>query len=1380
MRFKLLFLMLTAVLSFSLPTFGQQEKVRLVYFYPNDRYPGGHPTAEQKAVVKKQLDTLIKKVKEFFKGQVVGGKTFDFEKDENGTAIVYYFPGKNNSHNYRRGGNLYSREIRDEISAVGDQLAIEMSNYLYLIAADLNTPSLSNLKCGGASYLTELSSWLFWTREVDSPWAVVDVSETCFYSIEQRDLDEQVWKRRVWITAHELGHAFGLQHDWSNPNYTMSYGRTPHPNGTFSLPTRLSSCAARWLQHNKFFNTDPQITPLDQEAEIIPTSAVYSPSTEILHLKIVATDADGLREAQLLVGSGIELQGCKSLNSPSEEIEFDISKADLDKIKDAHEIRLQVIDGYGYIIRKKLQLVVAAGSIDAQTLTVDDSPRTLDVSDNFQNLDNGRLRYTASSDNTRVATVRTSVSGSRVTITPQHVGSTFVTVTASNGKFTAVQRISVSVVAAPIASGSNNEINIPDPYLRAKIERALDKRAGDSITAAEMATLTTLNARNSHISNLTGLKFATNLTSLNLYNNRLVTLPTGVFEGLNKVTTLYLSSNPLETIKTGAFNGLSSLTELVLRNMRVKTIEGDAFNGLTNLRSLNLYNNHIYTLQTGVFAGLSKVTTLHLTSNPLTTIKTGAFNGLSSLTELVLRNMRVKTIEGDAFNGLTNLRSLNLYNNHIYTLQTGVFAGLSKVTTLHLTSNPLTTIKTGAFNGLSSLTELDLRNMRVKTIEGGAFNGLTNLRSLNLYNNHIYTLQTGVFAGLSNLQSLSLNSNPGTRFTLVIELARMDTIDRAAPGPATVVVQLAQGAPFEMAVNLSVEGGTLSANTAAITKGKVQSDPITMTQSGTRPATVSLETVPRVPSGYSGIRMAVGDSFSTGSILPHSMVKISGDNQQGPAGATLEEPLIVEVRDVTNRGLEGVDVKFAVTAGDGTVSEITVTTDANGQAASWFTLGGQPGMHTVQASVEGLSQTAVFNATIESMEFDFSVPSGTSLIHVPLRVTAVDGVAQSIESISDLYNALGGVSTVNFLLTYDPTTQDWLSYFGTFDTGRAADKVLTDDTGILAGMRVPVLVRLRGNALGINRNSTITLNQGPNVVGLPLRDSRIVRVSDLLALEGIGGNVPVVILNDNGEFKTVGRAGDPGDIPITGGQGFILTAQRAATVAISGEGWTNVLGTTAAPPVTLKGIGVGDTTPVLGLRGSIAGEGTGLKVEGFRVTVKNLSTGRAISGITGGERGGYQLNVVDTETGRAATIGDILEISAQSRDPLIGVQPLQYTVTAEDVNRSRIQLETLVAYEIPAETELLPNYPNPFNPETWIPYRLAEDASVTMAIYDQSGRVVRMLDVGYRVAAVYESRSKAIYWDGRNRFGEPVASGVYFYHLSAGDYSATRRMVIIK
>ncbi len=92
----------------------------------------------------------------------------------------------------------------------------------------------------------------------------------------------------------------------------------------------------------------------------------------------------------------------------------------------------------------------------------------------------------------------------------------------------------------------------------------------------------------------------------------------------------------------------------------------------------------------------------------------------------------------------------------------------------------------------------------------------------------------------------------------------------------------------------------------------------------------------------------------------------------------------------------------------------------------------------------------------------------------------------------------------------------------------------------------------------------------------------------------------------------------------------------------------------------------------------------------------------------------------------------------------------------------------------------MPNYPNPFNPETWIPYQLSRDAEVALTIYDASGFMVRRLDLGHRLAGYYADRGRAAYWDGRNNFGEGVASGVYFYHLTTGDFSATRKMLILK
>jgi hypothetical protein len=99
---------------------------------------------------------------------------------------------------------------------------------------------------------------------------------------------------------------------------------------------------------------------------------------------------------------------------------------------------------------------------------------------------------------------------------------------------------------------------------------------------------------------------------------------------------------------------------------------------------------------------------------------------------------------------------------------------------------------------------------------------------------------------------------------------------------------------------------------------------------------------------------------------------------------------------------------------------------------------------------------------------------------------------------------------------------------------------------------------------------------------------------------------------------------------------------------------------------------------------------------------------------------------------------------------------------------------------LPEHTALLPNYPNPFNPETWIPFQLAQDAQVTISIYNTTGEIVRNIFLGNKPAGVYVNQDKAAYWNGRNQSGEKVSSGIYFYHMHAGNYRATRRMLILK
>ena len=122
----------------------------------------------------------------------------------------------------------------------------------------------------------------------------------------------------------------------------------------------------------------------------------------------------------------------------------------------------------------------------------------------------------------------------------------------------------------------------------------------------------------------------------------------------------------------------------------------------------------------------------------------------------------------------------------------------------------------------------------------------------------------------------------------------------------------------------------------------------------------------------------------------------------------------------------------------------------------------------------------------------------------------------------------------------------------------------------------------------------------------------------------------------------------------------------------------------------------------------------------------------------------------------------------------------QRTVTTHDIRNAFLSLQLNVGDVQPQDTLLAQNYPNPFNPETWIPYQLSKSTQVQIDIYNVSGQLVRSLDLGWQATGSYMTPSSAAYWDGRNAIGERVASGIYFYTLQTSDFTATRRMVILK
>ena len=170
---------------------------------------------------------------------------------------------------------------------------------------------------------------------------------------------------------------------------------------------------------------------------------------------------------------------------------------------------------------------------------------------------------------------------------------------------------------------------------------------------------------------------------------------------------------------------------------------------------------------------------------------------------------------------------------------------------------------------------------------------------------------------------------------------------------------------------------------------------------------------------------------------------------------------------------------------------------------------------------------------------------------------------------------------------------------------------------------------------------------------------------------------------------------------------------------------------------------------------------------------------------------GEHLRTIEGHMGEVTSIAfspDELTLASGSADGTILLWDLMRAATWGDAKQIAVtdgmrRLPEHSPFAAPlasTETALLPNYPNPFNPETWIPYQLGRPSEVVLTIYDTNGQKVRTLDVGHQPSGVYESLERAAYWDGRNEMGETVANGVYFCTLNAGNFSATRKMMVGK
>ena len=636
--------------------------------------------------------------------------------------------------------------------------------------------------------------------------------------------------------------------------------------------------------------------------------------------------------------------------------------------------------------------------------------------------------------------------------------------------------------------------------------------------------------------------------------------------------------------------------------------------------------------------------------------------------------------------------------------------------------------------------------------------------------------------------NVMINDQPGEIMITVLN-------DQDAPtlSSATVLSNtdpIANGSVLTLSVNVvaASESNPVDSVTADVSEvDSTQTDMVVLSkQAGTDATYIGIHTISMDNDSADGAKTVtfsasaqIGDAATATATVnlendPSVLESVNVPSEQFRPGDTVT---------ITATGTAGQSVKFTVTSSDGTavVDGKDTVEGPDGTYTGTFDVVADvhtEGMYDVTATMndnpaKSMTMEDSLNIGPAGYEFTLSIPAGTHAIHIPLDVNMINGEEGTIETVGDVYDELG--DAVNFIITLG-ADGSWMSYLGDESADSMADAAIGDDTGLIAVMRSAATLELMGDALGTGGVSQISISTGNNLVGVPLDPAVDMMISDAL----VAGVAAIAVSNAAGDgFHTITAAGDMGDGPVMGGVGYIVVATADASIPVIGTAWENE-GAAAAPAVVFSG----SQTPVLHVDGGVMDEFDMLsRIPELRVTVKNLSTGASLDTVLGTEEAKTAYSATFVEFGRhAAKAGDVLEITAHSPNPYVGVRPVpQIVVSADEVLTSRLELPDLELYEIPSETELLANFPNPFNPETWIPYRLAKAAEVTLSIYDTNGRLVRSIDVGFKPAAVYESRASAIYWDGRNNYGERVASGTYFYHLTAGDdYASTRRMVILK
>ena len=899
-------------------------------------------------------------------------------------------------------------------------------------------------------------------------------------------------------------------------------------------------------------------------------------------------------------------------------------------------------------------------------------------------------------------------------------------------------------------------VQIPDPVLRTAIENELGKPPGTPITQAEMATLISLTP--SVIRDLTGIEFAINLRGLYLWDNQisdvsalraLENLEGLVLTGgqlsdvsplatLNNLTTLRLAENQISDVSPLAT--LNNLTWLNLDNNRISDVS--SLTNLHNLTELYLSNNRISDV--APLANLHSLTALNLSNNQISDVSPLA--DLEKLTALILHNNRISGVAPLA--NLENLTHLSLSENQISDVSP--FTALNNLTALYLSKNQISDISVLA--ALENLTRLHLSHNRISDVS--ALANLHNLIELYLSENQISDVSA--LANLHNLTELYLSENQISDVSALKALENLTSVDVAL-------------VPFCLTLDPPGANNNLPEGVYGL--------------------------VVLVPTIWTKADTIYEESLSDGVVLTVKFMNGTEDDQN-----LVEETVPLwekhgAVRfEFTTTETSDVNIHFYSGRNRAKLGSSGLDDAREGKPTMWLTkitqrvilheFGHALGFtHEHKTPAESdLDLTAILDDARAEYEKDSSLSE--------------EEVNQLLE---DNYERLNAEPSTNFS-EFDPES---IMLYGNLPLKNGGKTEYNDD-----------LSDLDKKYMGIFYPKPDPLISSIRVHGI--RDGESIETGTTRSLEvsvraSDGSRIPDKAVafsfshaEDGGRFAsaafthTLAHTNQSGGaaktkVTFTGQNDYVIISVKAAGSELKKDLKIYVKG---KPPVAM--------TQEINFREDAKHELWGSKrdwfkyiaveppIDGARVTITKVDV--SAKEVDRGRYKWWNLLCLCWEYGPWGTAG-VYEDKTEKNNSTVSWNSSSVHIHGwvEDglYQHASVEVTGTIYYEyvaaapsawaeLPQETSLLPNYPNPFNPETWIPYHLAAPANVTLTIYAINGQVVRRLDLGYQAAGFYQSKARAAYWDGRNAVGERIASGLYFYTLTAGDFAATRKMLIRK